>query len=88
MVFDNKAKYNELGRVRLTNNKNLVISKRSKGGYTLAQQLEVPDGDQTVLVFLRSAIHIQNKQTLVNVRDALNVALDQIDDDDEEDPDC
>jgi ABC-type lipoprotein release transport system permease subunit len=88
MVFDSKAKYNELGRVRLTNNKNLVISSRSKGGYTLAQQLEVPDGDTTVLVFLRSAIHVQDRQTLANIRDAINVALDQIDDDDEEDPDC
>lgn len=71
-----KIEYNELSSAEIQDNRKLVISECSKGGYTLAQQLEVNEGNGHIInVFLKNAIHVDNLNGLYNLRDALNVAI-------------
>ena len=78
-MAENKTRYEEITKARIADNRNLVISSCSKGGYTLAQQLGMSDGKATVSVFLKGAIHVKDRDALEKVRDAINVALKQID---------
>lgn len=67
-----KAHYTELSNAEITENRNVVISECSKGGFTVAQQLKA-DGTK---VFMKGALHIDNLDGLYNLRNALNVAID------------
>lgn len=69
-----KAHYTELSNAEITENRNIVISECSKGGFTVAQQLKA-DGTK---VFMKGALHIDNLEGLYNLRDALNVAIDKV----------
>ena len=71
-------RYEELARAKVQQSRNLVISACSKNGFTIAQQLEVKEGNHTMSVFLKGALHIDDVQGLYNLRDALNVAIQQI----------
>lgn len=68
-----KAHYTRLSNAEITENRNIVISECSKGGYTVAQQLKA-DGAE---VFMKGALHIDNIEGLYNLRNALNVAIDK-----------
>lgn len=69
-----KAHYTELSDAEITENRNIVISECSKGGFTVAQQLKA---DNTK-VFMKGALHIDNLEGLYNLRNALNVAIDKV----------
>jgi hypothetical protein len=69
-----KAHYTELSNAEITENRNIVISECSKGGFTVAQQLKA-DGTK---VFMKGALHIDNLDGLYNLRNALNVAIDKV----------
>lgn len=69
-----KAHYTELSNAEITENRNIVISECSKGGYTVAQQLKA-DGTK---VFMKGALHIDNLEGLYNLKNALNVAIDKV----------
>lgn len=69
-----KAHYTELSNAEITENRNVVISECSKGGFTVAQQLKA-DGAK---VFMKGALHIDNLEGLYNLRNALNVAVDKV----------
>lgn len=84
MADNNKTRYEEISNARVSDNRSVVISSCSKGGYTMAQRMEISDGKQIVSVFLKGAIHIKDKEALENVRDAINVALEQIGNNDEQ----
>lgn len=72
-------RYIELARAKVQPNRSLVISECSKNGFTIAQQLEVKEGNHVMNVFLKGALHIDDIQGLYNLRDALNVAIQRID---------
>lgn len=74
----NGIKYEELARAKIQEKRSLVISECSKGGFTLAQQLEVKEENHTTNVFLKGALHIDDLQGLYELRDALNVAISRI----------
>ena len=74
----NAIKYEELARAKVQPNRSLVISECSKNGFTIAQQLEVKEGNHTMNVFLKGALHIDDVQGLYNLRDALNVAIQKV----------
>lgn len=67
--------YEELSRAKITDSRNIVISSCSKGGFTIAQQLEAKENDKTTSVFLKGAFHVDNTSGLYNLRDALNLAI-------------
>ena len=69
-----KAHYTELSNAEITENRNIVISECSKGGFTIAQQLKA-DGTK---VFMKGALHIDNLEGLYNLRNALNIAIDKV----------
>jgi len=70
-----KVEYNELSRAKVTDSRNIVISACSKGGFTVAQQLEAKENDKTTSVFLKGAFHVDDIHGLYNIRDAINLAI-------------
>lgn len=71
----NRIEYNEISRAKITDSRNVVISTCSKGGFTVAQQLEAKEGDKTTSVFMKGAFHIEDIHGLYNLRDAVNLAI-------------
>ena len=71
----NKVEYHELSRAKVTDSRNIVISNCSKGGFTIAQQLEAKENDKTTSVFLKGAFHVDDIHGLYNIRDAVNLAI-------------
>lgn len=69
-----KAHYTELSSAEITENRNIVISECSKGGFTVAQQLKA----DSTKVFMKGALHIDNLEGLYNLKNALNVAIDKV----------
>lgn len=70
-----KIEYLEISRGKISETRNAVISSCSKGGFTLAQQLETKEGKRTTTVFLKGALHIDSIAHLYNLRDAVNLAI-------------
>lgn len=70
-----KIEYNELSRAKVTDSRNIVISNCSKGGFTIAQQLEAKENDKVTAVFLKGAFHVDDLHGLYNLRDAINLAI-------------
>ena len=71
----NRINYNELSKAKITDSRNIVISKCSKGGFTIEQQLEAHEGDSVTNVFMKGAFHIEDVHGLYNLRDAINMAI-------------
>lgn len=69
--------YKELASAPISENRNLVISEYSGGGYTLAQQMVVNDGNKTIKMFLKNTIHIQSKEGLEKLRNCINDVLNE-----------
>ena len=82
-----KVEYNEIARAKVTNSRNIVVSTCSKGGFTIAQQLEANEGDKTTAVFLNGAFHVDDIHGLYNIRDAINLAISVAEKDEDEDAD-
>lgn len=76
--MSNSLEYDVLAKARIQSNRDLVISQTSKGGYTIAQKLEVKENNHTIDIFLKSAFHIDDVQGLYNLRDALNTAIGKV----------
>lgn len=70
-----KVGYSEISRAKVTDSRNIVISACSKGGFTIAQQLEAKENDKTTSVFLKGAFHVDDIHGLYNIRDAVNLAI-------------
>ena len=71
----NKIEYKELARAKVTDSRNIVVSSCSKGGFTIAQQLEAKENDKTTSVFMKGAFHVEDIHGLYNLRDAVNLAI-------------
>ena len=75
-MVKSKIEYTELSKAKITDSRNIVISICSKGGFTIAQQLEVKeDGGKNTNVFLKGAFHVDDIHGLYNLRDAINLAI-------------
>lgn len=70
-----KIEYNELSKAKVTDSRNIVISTCSKGGFTIAQQLEAKEDGKVTTVFLKGAFHVDDVHGLYNLRDAINLAI-------------
>ena len=71
----NNMRYEELARAQIQPKRSIVISSFSKGGFTIAQQLEVEENNHKMNASLKGAFHIEDIDGLYNLRDALNVAI-------------
>ena len=83
----NKIEYRELSRAKVTDSRNIVISSCSKGGFTIAQQLEAKENNKTTSVFMKGAFHVEDIHGLYNLRDAVNLAI-KISEENSEDSDA
>ncbi len=70
-----KIEYNELSKAKVSDSRNIVLSSCSKGGFTIAQQLEAKEDSKTTTVFLKGAFHVDDIHGLYNLRDAVNLAI-------------
>lgn len=70
-----KIEYSELSRAKVTDSRNIVISNCSRGGFTIAQQLEAKENNKTTSVFMKGAFHVEDVHGLYNLRDAINLAI-------------
>lgn len=75
-----KIDYTELSKAKVSDSRNIVISSCSKGGFTIAQQLEAKEDDKTTSVFLKGAFHVDELHGLYNLRDAVNMAIKSYED--------
>lgn len=73
-----KTRYDEITKARISDARNVVISTCSKGGYTIAQQMIAKDGKSEVAVFMKGAIHVKDIEALEKIRDALNVVISSV----------
>lgn len=70
-----RIEYEEISRAKVTDTRSVVISNCSKGGYTIAQMMDVKEGDATTSVFMKGAFHVADIAGLYNIRDAINIAI-------------
>lgn len=70
-----KSNFVELANATLSKNRQAVISRLDDDSYTIGQKLEVVDGEKTMSIFLKGALHAEDLNALQNLRDALNVVL-------------
>ena len=76
-----RNKFIELAKAKIQDKRNIVISKVNDEdtsmelGFTVAQQIEVQEGNKITSLYMKNAVHIDNIEGLYNLRDALNVAI-------------
>ena len=75
MTKNNKIEYNEISKAKVSDSRNIVISSCSKGGFTIAQQLEANENGKITTVFMKGAFHVDDIQGLYELRDAINFAI-------------
>lgn len=73
-----KLQYEQYAKAKIANSRNLVISACSKGGFTMAQQIEVNENGDPIYIFLKGAFHIDSISGLIAIRDALNETLQKL----------
>lgn len=78
-MMNNKIEYSEISRAKITDTRSIIISECSKGGYTMAQRMEViEENGKKTQVYLKGASHINDLQGLYNLRDAINLAIKKV----------
>lgn len=70
-----KIEYTELSKAKILDSRNIVLSSCSKGGFTIAQQLEAKEEGKITTVFLKGAFHVDDIHGLYELRDAVNLAI-------------
>lgn len=77
-----RSSYKEISNAQIDDKRKLVISEHLRDnepcGFTLAQQIEIEEGKKTTKVFFRGGIHLAGLENLINLRDALNIAIDEM----------
>ncbi|MBQ0112172.1 MAG: hypothetical protein KBT03_03490 [Bacteroidales bacterium] len=73
----NKIEYNEISKAKVSETRNIVISNCSRGGFTIAQQLVATEEGKTTTVFLKGAFHVDDLNGLYELRDAINMAIQE-----------
>jgi len=84
-MYRGKPQYKEIARAPVSDRRNLVISKCSTGGYTIAQQCVLKEGEKETYMFYKGAISVKDLEHLYGVRDAINIAIKKVEEQLEED---
>lgn len=78
MYSKSKPKYTEIAKANISEKRNIVISDCSTGGFTIAQQSLIKEGEKEIPMFYRGAISIRDLNGLYNLRDALNITIKKV----------
>lgn len=78
-----RLKYNQLAKAQTKENRNVVISEAETLdgealGYAVSEQIVIYEGEKDTTMFLKNGLGIVSKEGLVNLRDAINKTLEQI----------
>lgn len=76
-----RTQYRELSKAKVTDTRNAVISECSRGGFTIAQQIEAKEAGCVTTLFMKNAIQVDSIERLVDFRNAINVAIKMAEDD-------
>lgn len=76
-----RTQYRELSKAKVTDTRNVVISECSRGGFTIAQQIEAKEAGCVTTLFMKNAIQVDSIERLVDFRNAINVAIKMAEDD-------
>lgn len=77
-----RTKYTQIASCAISAHRNLVISKTDRGGYTMAQQVEILDYDKPTRLFMKGATYISTLDALRDVRDMFIRAVDAAENED------
>ena len=58
MVRASNIKYTEISNAEITDTRSIVVSRCSKGGFTIAQKVNIKEGDMTTPIFMKGAFHV------------------------------
>lgn len=75
MISSRGIEYSEISHAKITNERDIVFSKCSKGGYTIAQRMKVTENNHTNSLYLKGAIHIHDIGDFYELRDAIGLAI-------------
>jgi len=70
-----KSSFVEVANAEISSKRKAVISRLEDKSYTIGQQIQAADNGKVISVFLKGAIHVADIDGLINLRDALNVAI-------------
>ena len=75
--------FRELSSKRFKDRRNVVISEAATLdgetlGYAVSEQIVIHEGEKDTTMFLKNGLGIVSKEGLVNLRDAINKTLEQI----------
>ena len=79
-MANNNIEYKEISSAKVTEKRTIVISNCSKGGFTIAQRMDVEEGNRMTPVYMKGAFHVADIAGLYNIRDAINIAIKKIED--------
>lgn len=79
----NKTTYEELSKFEISNSRDIVISKCSRGGYTIAQKVLIDNDGKPNKIFLKGAIKMEDKNDLLMMRELVDNAINKIDEEEE-----
>lgn len=76
MPNNKNIEYKEISSAKVTEKRTIVISSCSKGGFTIAQRMDVEENDKTTPIYMKGAFHIDSVNGLYSLRDAINLAIE------------
>lgn len=82
-----KKEYTEISSAKITDTKSIVISDYSRGGFTIAQRIDVTENNHTNRIYLKGAFQIDDLHGLYELRDACNLAIKKVEERDSDDAD-
>lgn len=72
----NKMNYAFLSSGNISEKRSVVVSECCfNGGFTVAQKMEIEEGNENTNVFMKGAFHIDSIDGLIAMRDALDEAI-------------
>lgn len=77
-----RNEYELLQEAKISDSRTAVISRHSRGGFTIAQRLGMVEDGHTTNVFLKGALHVADVDGLINLREAINRAINMMDPED------
>ena len=81
----NGTEYSEISSAKITDTRSIVISDCSRGGFTVAQRMDVTENNHTNRLYMKGAFHINDIHGLYELRDACNLAIQKIEERDSDD---
>lgn len=74
----NKVSYDEVARVKMSDTRDIVISKCSKGGYTIAQKILIDKDEKPASIFLKGAIKVNDIEGLKDIKETIDMAIKKL----------